>query len=446
MERKMAEKLTDTIVRHLDKPATGNRIVYDGGEGAVKGFGIRTTASGARSFVLNYRSAGRERRITLGSFPDWSTSAARDEAKALKRRVDRGEDPMGDRHAERDAPTITDLIDRYEQTHLLTKRPRSQVEDRAMIASYIRPRLGKFKVAELRHVDCQDLHRWIADQGKPVRANRTIALLSKMLSEAVKFEWCANNVAKGVQRVREERREMFLTPAQIIKLGEALAAHKERGSADAIRFLLLTGARRSEALGARWADIDLEAAVWLKPSAMTKQKKSHRLPLSVAAVALLKERKAAERRNDDSVFVFPGAPARKRTPGVKPVPRPLGDLKHTWQSVCKAAGLVQTVEKRTRAGTVVKGKDGKPAMVAQPIARLHDLRHTHASILASAGMSLPIIGALLGHTQMTTTARYSHLLDDPLRQATEHVGAIVTGAKPADIRDHPAARAKDAAS
>src|ERR1700712_3869537 len=107
----MAEDLTDKAVRDLAPPATGNRITYDQ---EVKGFGVRITSAGAKAFILNYRSAGRERRITIGSFPDWSTKQARAEATKLKRRIDVGEDPMADRHADRAAPTMNDLADRFD--------------------------------------------------------------------------------------------------------------------------------------------------------------------------------------------------------------------------------------------------------------------------------------------------------------------------------------------
>lgn len=102
----MAEQITDRLVRSLTPPSKSNRITYDQ---IVKGFGVRITAAGARSFVLNYRVGGRERRITIGAYPDWSVVAAREEAKRLKRGVNVGHDPMGVRHTDRAAPTVTQL-------------------------------------------------------------------------------------------------------------------------------------------------------------------------------------------------------------------------------------------------------------------------------------------------------------------------------------------------
>ena len=164
-----------------------------------------------------------------------------------------------------------------------------------------------------------------------------------------------------------------------------LAAYPDQQAANIVRMLLLTGARRGEVLSAKWADLDLEAGAWTKPGATTKQKTEHRVPLSAPVRALL----ASLPRSSEYVF-----------PGLRGAPRRV-DLKRVWPKICEAAGI--------------KG------------VRLHDLRHTYASVLASSKQSLPIIGALLGQTQPATTARYAHLIDDPLRSATETAGAVLTG-------------------
>jgi len=226
------------------------------------------------------------------------------------------------------------------------------------------------------------------------------AVLAKMLALAVKWELRADNPARGIERAPEERRERFLTPAEIARLGDVLAEHLERTSANAVRLLLLTGSRRGEVLGATWDQFDLSAGTWTKPAATTKQAKLHRVPLSAAARALLSGMRAEADQEDARrakygmpaiPFLFPG----KET-------QPLREIKHFWGAVCRKAGITGV--------------------------RVHDLRHTFASILASSGLSLPIIGALLGHTQASTTNRYSHLLDDPLRAAAERAGAVITGA------------------
>jgi integrase len=365
----MAQRITDKLVRGLEPPPSSNRVTYDAD---MKGFGIRITAAGARAFVLNYRAGGRERRYTIGSYPEWSVAAAREKAKELRRHIDNGEDPMAGRHAEREAPTVRDLIERYTKEHLRRKRPKSQREDRDMLAHFIEPKLGKLKVADVRHSDIDKLHQSL--KSTPYRANRVVALLSKMFTLAIKWEMRGDNPARGVDRFHEEPRERFLSQAEIGRLTEALTNHRDPVAANAIRFLLLTGARKGETLAATWDQIDFEAGVWLKPSAHTKQRKEHRVPLSAPALQLLSEMKAAA--DPEVEYVFPG---KRRE-------QPLEDLKSDWRTLRKAAGI--------------------------PDVRIHDLRHTYASILASAGLSLPVIGALLGHTQPGTTARYSHLFDE----------------------------------
>jgi hypothetical protein len=150
----MAEKLTDRIAKSVAAPADGKaqRIDYDT---EVKGFGLRVTKGGARSFILNYRVRGVERRYTIGSYPDGGVSAAREEAKRLKRLVDQGRDPMGERHEERAAPTVNELVDRYLVEHAPRKRERSRQENESLIRQWIRPELGNKRVADLRHADVE---------------------------------------------------------------------------------------------------------------------------------------------------------------------------------------------------------------------------------------------------------------------------------------------------
>ena len=163
----------------MPAPASGNRVTYDA---EIPGFGVRVTAAGSKAFeFVNYRSGGRERRLTIGSYPAWTLVAAREEAKQLRRRIDRGEDPMGKRHEERAAPTLNDLADRFEAEHLAKRREATGRDYRSILRLHIRPRLGKMRVAHLRHVDIERLHNDLV-QTAPYRANRTVAVLSKMLS------------------------------------------------------------------------------------------------------------------------------------------------------------------------------------------------------------------------------------------------------------------------
>lgn len=401
----MSQKLTDTLVKALTAPDKGNRITYDS---EIKGFGVRVTAAGARAFILNYRTrTGRERRYTIGSFPDWRTAVARDEAATLKKRIDLGEDPLADVEADRHAKTVADLCQRFEEEHLAKKRPATQRDYKALIAREILPALKHKKVTEVEFTDIDALHRKIS-QRAPYLANRTVAILSKMFALAIKWRWRTDNPAKGIERNQEDKRHRYLSPAELAKLTEALTALEDQQAANIIRMLLLTGARKSEVLAARWEQFDLTEGVWTKPGSTTKQKTIHRVPLSAPAHQLLSELQAAS--SNGSAFVFPGRGSDHRQ-----------EIKRAWAEACTAAGIVTV--------TMEKDAKGTERAIVRPSARLHDLRHTYASLLASAGMSLPIIGALLGHSQPATTARYSHLMDDPLRRATDRVGAVVMPAK-----------------
>jgi integrase len=378
-------RLSDKTVKAAEAPNKGNALVWDTD---IRGFALRVTAAGTKSFVLDYRAGARKRRYTIGRYPDWSVTAARNEAKALRRIVDRGEDPLSGRDEDRKAATVNRLWELYERDHLPHKRDAER--DREIWAKYLKRRFGTTKVADLRRADLRELHREITTAGKPVRANRVLALASKMLSMAVsEYEMRPDNPAKGIRRNPEERRERFMSQAEIAAVSRALAEYPGQTSANAIRMLLLTGARKGEVMQMSWDQVDLQAGVWTKPSAHTKQRKTHRVPLSAPAVQLL--RQIADAQPEGERYVFPG-----RKPG-----EPIKSLKNQWGEIRDKAG-VQDV-------------------------RLHDLRHTYASILVSAGLSLPMIGALLGHTQQATTQRYAHLYDDPLREATERVGAVVSG-------------------
>src|SRR5215471_10341919 len=221
-------KMLDTpTVRKLESPARGSRITYDHVKGdnptkTVRGFGVRTTAAGVKSFILNYYAAGQERRYTIGGWPTWSVSQAREKARELRRLIEDGGDPLADRIAEREAPTVRQLAERYIEEHL--PRKRSAQDDRGMLRRWILPALGNKKVAALRPADVEALHAKITKSGAPIRANRVVGLLSTMLSFAVRWEYVERNVARrAVQHNPEIKRKRYLSPAEISRLSAALA-------------------------------------------------------------------------------------------------------------------------------------------------------------------------------------------------------------------------------
>jgi integrase len=383
----MPEKLTADLIRKTTPPAKGSRIIRDT---EIAGFGLRVTAADVRAFILNYSHHGIERRLTIGQLPAWSLAAAREEAKALRKRIDRGEDPLAERTAARGAPTVSDLCDRFVKDELPRKRASTRRDYTALIDKLIRPRIGSKKVAALEYGDVDALHRRL--RKTPYRANRTLAVLSRMMSLAIKWRMRPDNPCKGVERFQEAKRTRYLTAAEIARLSRVLEARPKDDPAVAIiRLCLLTGARVGEVMGARWDQFSADRTTWTKPASTTKQKRMHAIPLSAPARAVLAT------IPEDGAYLFP---SDSKTGHVE-------TIKTAWSTIRQAAKI--------------------------PDARVHDLRHSYASIIASSGGSLPLIGALLGHSNPATTHRYAHLFDDPLREATERVGVIVTGGPKAPV-------------
>ena len=402
--------LTQTFAKRVQPPKAGYKIHYDDG---LSGFGLRVTSNGAKSFVLNYRVHGRERRYTIGQMGAWTAETARQEAQRLRALVDRGEDPFvleearSQQAIEEEARqrTMKDLSNYYLSNHAeIHKRPRSIAEDKAMLESIILPRLGRMRASSITHRDVSELH--VSLKATPYRANRVLALLHKMFSFAAADttnEWCvAQNPAAGIPRFHEEKRERWLSEDELQRLAVALQKYPDRCAAkagvsdkqrkflrneaqramNAIRLSIVTGCRKSEALTSKWTDFDLVRHVWTKPSHHTKQKRREYVPLSEQALTLL------ERLPREGEYVFPGRTGERLT-----------DLKGPWAKVCEIAGLTGM--------------------------RIHDLRHSFASHLVSSGVSLPIVGKLLGHTQPQTTARYAHLADNPLREAANRFPVVL---------------------
>ena len=375
--------LTDAAIKRLPIPTTGNVIVWDD---KVIGLGARVTAGGHRAFVLDYRThAGRRRRYTIGDFPNWSAVGAREEARRLKRLVDGGGDPLAEIEAARGAATVNDLIERFLTEHVSRKRPHTQYDYRNVLERHLRPALGRLKVAEVAWADLDALHHRITQAGKATQANRVMAVASKMFALAIRWQMRPDNPVKGVERNSERKRKRYLAPTELMRLTDALDALEDQQAADIFRLCLFTGCRSGEAMAARWDELEIAAGVWSKPGSTTKQRTDHVVPLSAPAKQLL----ARLRQGTNSPWVFPAdsAPGHRVT------------VQKSWRVLCRAAHITGL--------------------------RVHDLRHSFASQLASSGASLPLIGSLLGHSNPVTTHRYAHLFDDPQRAAVERVGKLI---------------------
>lgn len=383
-------KITKTFVEKAPPPTPEsgkNQEFY--WDDILKGFGLRVTANEVRSYVLSYRnSAGQPKRVTLGKHGKLTADQARKLAQTKLADVAYGRDPAAEMKNAREAPTVKELCDDYIKLHAEPyKRPSSVKDDKRFINKVIIPKFGTEKVAFVARRDIEALILSYKKQ-KPT-ANRIRALLSKMFNLAIQWNWRTDNPVKGVMKFPEEKRTRWLSLEELERLNDALAKTENTRAANAVRLLILTGARRSEVFKATWDQFDLDRGTWTKPSHLTKQKRTETIPLSTPAQMLLND--LAEDRDKKCPFVFPGNANGK----------PLNDIKKFWHDICEEAEL----------------KD----------IRLHDLRHTFASHLASGGLSLSIIGKLLGHTQASTTLRYAHLADESLRAASNQFADIFTG-------------------
>jgi integrase len=382
-------KLSKTVVEKL-APTSRDYVIWDV---ELPGFGVRVKPTGIKSYVVQYRNrtTGASRRATVGQHgPLLTFHKAKERARIVLADALKGNDPVADGRAIRDAPTVNQLAAEYIEKHAIPKKRRRSIEhDSSMIHRIILPRLGSRKVAAVRSWDIHSLH--ISMKDTPYQANRLLALLSKMFSLAVSWGWRADNPVKGIERFQEQPRERWLSDSELSKLLAVLGGHPNQRAANAVRLQLLTGARIGEVLKARWSDMDFDRGVWTKPSHHTKQKRTEHIPLSGPTVALLSDMR--DKADPTDTHLFPG-----NVPG-----KPLQDIKKFWKVVTTQAGLSDY--------------------------RLHDNRHTHASHLVSSGLSLEVVGRLLGHTNPMTTKRYAHLADDPLRAATNRFGAKMEALK-----------------
>lgn len=374
-------KLTKRVVEGLEADPTKRIEVWDT---EVTGFFARVYPTGKKTYFLQFRNKNREsRKIKIGIHGSITTELAREQAIKFSLEIAGGGDPSV-KIVVKDAATHTmaELGEKYLNLHALSKKkPKGYKEDMASIQNIIVKRFGHLNVDAVTTFDLQKLHAELKDT--PYKANRLRALLSKMFTLAIQWGWRLDNPVQGVEKYQEYKRHRWLNDEELQTLWTVLETYYNQNLADAIRLLILTGSRRNEVLHATWDQFDLEKGVWTKPAHSTKQKKMEHLPLSSVAIEMLKDM----RLDSESPFLFPGKIEGKS----------MQEIKKAWDTIRKRAGFADL--------------------------RLHDLRHTHASHLVSSGLSLSIVGKLLGHTQAATTQRYAHLADEPLRQAAELFGS-----------------------
>ena len=350
----------------------------------IPDFGLRVMPSGRKSVVVQFRAGRRARRMSLGPSTVLTCDQARTRAITIIAAVKNGEDPAADRAAKRNAATVNDLAERFDKEHIAVRLKASTAKEyRSNLKRFILPALGRLAVPEITRADVAKFHHDL--RHIPYQANRCLEVVSKMfvLAEMWGLRPDGSNPRKHIRKYPEEKRERFLSAAELRRIGEVLREMEseriELSSAIlAARLLILTGCRLGEIMTLKWDYVDFDERALRLPDSKTGKKVVH---VGAPAVEYLH----GAPRIDGNPWVITGT-----LPG-----KPLSDLQPFWQRV------------RARAGV----KD----------VRIHDLRHTFASTAVASGQGLPIIGKLLGHTQVQTTARYAHLAADPVRSAANSV-------------------------
>src|SRR6478672_9392700 len=419
-----ASQITKRLIDSL-KPRPDEYFVWDG---SLSGFGLRVQSTGAISYVVKYRAgSGRSaptRRLTLAKAGTITPDEARTLAKKTLGSVAHGADPAAQRAADKRASTLAEVAEQFLTEHVEAKRSASSAKSyRDLLERLAIPELGKRKAEKITTAEIQRLHS--KHSRSPYQANRLLRVLSSLFSFAAKAHVVpvGFNPRRGIEHFPEEGRERYLTTPELAQIGEAIREAETVGlpysvdetkpkakhapkegnrrtviglhAAAALRLLIFTGARLREILHLKWEHIDFERGLLLLPTSKTGKKT---IVLNAPALAILANLPRV------GAYVIAGQAAGTDDD------KPRSDLNRPWRAIVKRAGLTNL--------------------------RIHDLRHTHASVGAGLGLGLPIIGKLLGHTKASTTQRYAHLDTDPLRRASEHIGTRLAGAM-GDLKPHP---------
>jgi integrase len=389
-------RITTSVVEGM-KP---NEIIWDT---KLTGFGIRYQRR-HKVFVYKCRIGNRQRWFAIGRYGrPWTVAEAENRVKIIQGDIANDLDPASIRDERDRNPTLRQAAEIFLETVVSKRRRGTQILYQDFFKRLIVPKIGDMKVVQVRFSDIALLHYSL--RKTQVTANRVVATLSAF------FTWCErcglrprhSNPTQGIEKFKERSKERFLSPRELARLGVALA-RAERNETEsvfvlaAIRLLLFTGCRRNEILELRWKDVNFERAMLLLPETKTGARPVY---LSSPALSVL----SSLPRVSNNPFVIVGEKSGQR----------LINLRKPWLRICKVAHLRDV--------------------------RIHDLRHSFASVGVSGGASLPVIGKLLGHAKSSTTEKYAHLSADPVRTVNEAMGtqiAAMLGGRNVDLAKlHP---------
>ena len=398
-KKKITKKLVDGL-----KP---DNTIWDTG---IRGFGVRCQKRD-KVYVLKLSFQGRQRWISIGKHGSpWTVEKARNEALRLLGIAASGTDPAEARDEIKNDLTISELCDLYISEGCATKKPSTLATDRGRIERHIKPLLGKKHCRNITQTDVERMMRDIAKgktaaniktgfrgraivKGGKGTATKAVTLLGAMFTFAVNRGLRPDNPVRGIKKYASNKHERFLSPAELGQLGMALSEGEKNGvnptAINAIRLLIMTGCRKSEVLNLQWQNVDFERSCFRLPDSKTGAKI---VPIGAAVLKLLE----GLPRIKDNPYVLPGE---------KPESHFVG-LPRVWEKIRANAELDNV--------------------------RLHDLRHSFASVGAAGGDSLLMIGKLLGHRDSSTTARYAHLADDPLRATADRISNKIAAAMKTD--------------
>jgi integrase len=405
-------KLTKRFVESV-KPAETDQVIFDD---EIPGFGLRVLPSGVRSYLVQYRNRqGRSRRLTIGKHGKVTAAGARKDAQRIFDAVRGGADPVAERRAYIDAPTVNDLLDRYIAEHVEKRnRPGTRAEIKRQVERHIRPQLGNHKVAAVTRQDVAKLHSGLA--ATPRQANLMLSICSKVFSLAELWSMRAegSNPCRLVERNPERHRERFLTAEELGRLGPVLRRAEREGlpwtvdeskpkakhlakvenrhtvypreTTAAIELLLYTGCRLSEVLNLRWRQVDFEASTIRLDE--TKSGRPQTVAMNAPARQVL--RAMMPKGSKGSPWVLPSRG--------DPIERPLSKtaIEKSWRRIRRCAGIADV--------------------------RLHDLRHTVGTYAGQSGANAFLVRDLLRHKDLSMTGRYVNRADDPVRSLSDQVG------------------------